>query len=59
MDSLKVGIGKKNGYTMLKETKHIGVVFIESIYMAPEATKPEVEEVEAKPEVQAAVIQPV
>ena len=42
-DSLKVGEGTKDGFTMLKETKSIGVVFIESHYQAPVPAEPEEE----------------
>ena len=49
MDQLKVGIGKREGYTFLKETKSIGVIFIESIYCAPEEEQTVVEPEEAEP----------
>ena len=47
MDQLKVGIGKKGGFTMLKETKSIGVIYLESIYVLPEKVQDENKEEKA------------
>ena len=36
MDQLKIGTGCRNGYGILKETRAIGTIFIESFYTAEE-----------------------
>jgi hypothetical protein len=53
MDQLKMGSGTKNGYTMLKETKTIGNLFIESRYTPkdePDAPVEKPKEEEKAPE---------
>ena len=50
MDQLKVGGGVKDGFTMLKETDSIGVVYIKSIYRGPEDEPAEEEPAEEAPE---------
>ena len=49
IDSLKVGKGKKDGFTVLKETSSIGVVFITSTYTAPEQEEEAPEETPETP----------
>ena len=53
MDSLKVGTGVRDGFTMLKETDSIGVVFLKTDYTPPEAPEEPPAE-EPAPEVMAA-----
>jgi Ca2+-dependent lipid-binding protein len=56
MDQLKIGKGIRNGYTILKEIKAIGNLFIESVYV-PALEDAPVEE-ESKPEKANQPIQP-
>jgi hypothetical protein len=56
MDQLKIGKGVRNGYTILKETKMIGNLFIESIYI-DKVDEPPVEE-EVKPKESSETIRP-
>ena len=55
MDQLKVGKGIRNGYTVLKDIKTIGNLFIESVYTGGEEMPAEEEE---KPAEDNSAIQP-